>query len=530
MCQGRLSSVVPAVLPFYLVLVWTVCIGVGRAAGDEPKQTDQAADDESNDTEAPKRPVVPLSLLPVPTITLAQPKRATEAEAKEIRKLIGALEQIKEPDLGLGYPFFLGAAGFAPVSPEGYNPYDLDILGLKPNASFKKLVEYGPKAIPFLLEGLDDGSPSKLTLGETESRLSNDLPQNPVNTSEAAAAEQVKAQRKNERDGSGYTVSIGDICFVVLGQIANRCYSAFATERPAVLVVTSPVENEALAKSIRDIWGNSNHAEKLFQSLLIDFHTRGFDREDFAIVGPNDSVEFQKGAAMRLAFYFPEEASQLIADRLKGLDVTSDVTSEDSVQRCTANGINAVEFVSAVSWSSDPRIAAEVLRIFEKTTDEDMFLACCPGIDKQHDDAVFQRLVEFLELQFVGLEEVGHPGCLVQMGERFPNRAKDFFTKYLEINSTERRRSLCYTLMETCGELSIDLLSPLLSDKTKTEDGHQSGENAVFVNFRICDLAAESISMNCPELSFNPTETYKDMDRQIEAMKRIIAVMKQGKK
>jgi len=134
---------------------------------------------------------------------------------------------------------------------------------------------------------------------------------------------------------------------------------------------------------------------------------------------------------MRLAFYFPDEASQLIAGRLKELDVTT----EDKVQRFTTNGVDAAKFVHAVSWSADSRITDEVLKIFEKKPDEDITLACLRGVGKQHDEVVYDRLVTFLKTQkcvehfeigktqeFVEHFEIGHYPCLLAIGERFPNR------------------------------------------------------------------------------------------------------------
>jgi len=489
------------------LLVLTFVLSVGLVAADEdPDFADQP----------PDVPIfiqkVPISLLPVPEINLARPLKATEAEATEIKALIESLTQIEYDGACLG--FGIVDAGYFPPIPLAQHVHGLGRI--TPHPSVKKLVEYGPKAVPFLLKALDDDSPLKMTFPTIDNRPSNDLHRNSANQSEVAVAKQMEAQPKNELESSDYTARVGDICFGVLGHITNRCYSFFT--------VDSPVENETLAKSIREIWGGFDPAEKLFQSLLIDFHTRGFDRKDLVIVGPNDSVEFQKGAAMRLAFYFPAEASRLIADRLKHLDLTNDINTND-----ITNGINAVEFVSAVSWSSDARITAEVLTIFEETANEQMFLACCPGIDKQHDDTVFQRAVEFLERQPLGEEEFG---CLKLIAERFPGRAKKFFQEYLEVNSTGRRESLCWALMEEpCGELSIDVLSPLLSDKTETTSGHSAGgENPVFVNYRICDLAAEAISANFPDLYFGPSESYKSMDRHIAEMKRRIAEMKKAKK
>jgi hypothetical protein len=277
---------------------------------------------------------------------------------------------------------------------------------------------------------------------------------------------------------------------------------------------------------VREVWNRPDPAQNLFQSLLIDFHTRGggeylhTELEYFH----TESGYFQTGAALRLAYYFPDEASELVADRLKGLDL--------SRKNMRANGVNALAFVRAVSWSSNPLIAAEVEQIFEKTTDEDVFLACASGIGKAHDESVFRRAVEFLnEPRFLVDKEVGHSDCLVLIGERFPDRAKSVFKNYLEGSIFRPHADLCLALRETCREMSMDLLSPLLSDTTITDEGYFRGGETAMVHFRICDVAAKTLSTNLPGLEFEGVGlTQEDWDRQIEVMKRQIAEMKKAEK
>jgi hypothetical protein len=111
-------------------------------------------------------------------ITLAQPYRATEDEAKEIQALIDSLKQMEGVNAGLGFGIF-EEAPFPPIPLAQYTRG----YGVPPDPTVKKLVEYGPKAIPFLLDALDDSPPSKMTFQTINSRQSNDLPRNPVNPS-----------------------------------------------------------------------------------------------------------------------------------------------------------------------------------------------------------------------------------------------------------------------------------------------------------------------------------------------------------
>jgi len=57
-------------------------------------------------------------------------------------------------------------------------------------------------------------------------------------------------------------------------------------------------------------------SQQLFESLLIDFFSRGGDDR-----GGAESLQI--GAATRLLYYFPKEAGPIVAKRLRELDVSS---------------------------------------------------------------------------------------------------------------------------------------------------------------------------------------------------------------
>lgn len=523
MRSGRLFLLARPCLMFCLAYILAAGLDVGLLACDEP-EGESAAAEESN----PADDSFGFRLLPVPNIRVAQPIKATEAEATEIRALIKTLAEVEEMNFNYVEPLF-GEAPFFPVS-FVIVPYHAELPEHRFRfQSWKRLVEYGPKAIPFLLEALDDASPTKLSVDDAYIRTPpvDIFHINPINIYERETLKTV-APVQNERPSATYTAKVGDICFMILGQITNRSYffirnhTTFKIRDVASftvhLYINSPVENESLAKAVRETWSRSDPAQDLFQSLLIDFHTRGSDHaesEPFC----TESGHFQTGAALRLAYYFPDEASKLVADRLKGLDLSREHMRE--------NGVNVLEFVRAVSWSSNPAIAAEVEQIFEKTMDEDVFLACASGIYETHDESVFSRAVEFLNEPRIG----GHYDCLVLIGKCFPDRAKGVFKNYLEESLFQPRADLCLALRESCQDMSMDLLSPLLSDTTMTDKGYFPGGGAAMVRFRICDVAAETLSTNFPDLQFEGVGlTQEDWDRQIEVMKRQIAEMKKAEK
>ena len=128
-----------------------------------------------------------------------------------------------------------------------------------------------------------------------------------------------------------YTVKVGDLCFVAVGQITNREYAAVRQPfMPFGFVsgadVNSTVENKEVAAAVRAIWGKSDYRQKLLDSLLLDFQTG------------NDAR-----AATRLLFYFPDFAEDLILARLDEAEKPDDV------------------LVGAVSWSTSPKLKGEAV-------------------------------------------------------------------------------------------------------------------------------------------------------------------------
>jgi hypothetical protein len=326
----RNRSVTTTVLVLGLAIAHLVGSEVGTAADDDP----------------------PLTLLPVPKIRLTDALVATEDEIKEIRRLISSLAEIDSPDFGLSAT--ITGDSFAPIPSSGrFSGGLITSHRLKQNESIKKLVELGPKSLPLLLDSLADGRPTKLKVESSDfsTWLGHEMYFNPMNKAEVAALKNANFGQEDDI-GTPYTVKVGDICFVVIGQITNRGYSAVRYQPTACLVINSPVEDRKLAGEVRAIWSDTPDAKKLLDSLLIDFHTRGRER----------SEQFQVGAAMRLAYYFPKESSQIIADRLKGLDVTT----TDFQEQWANNRVRATDLIEVVRWSSDERISAAVAELSKR--------------------------------------------------------------------------------------------------------------------------------------------------------------------
>jgi hypothetical protein len=93
-----------------------------------------------------------------------------------------------------------------------------------------------------------------------------------------------------------YTLRVGDLCFVAIGQIVNRHLNAVRYQPSGCLVINSPVETPSLAESVRKDWKGLT-AEQHKQSLIRDALAPAYDADP--------------GALVRLWFYFPLDGEKV---------------------------------------------------------------------------------------------------------------------------------------------------------------------------------------------------------------------------
>jgi hypothetical protein len=377
------------------------------------------------------------------------------------------------------------------------------------------LVELGPAALPFLLESLDDKTPSKLYYDNRSSNypmcLRHALLGNPLNAREAKVLGDGDSLDEDtsfyERELSYYTVTVGDICLVAIGQITNRPY--IAVEAGKGTYITSPVQDPELAAKLRAIWGASDHRQTLLDSLLEDLQTWS---------------GFESGAATRLAYYFPDAADDVIIVRLDELEAAAAGTSQ-----LYPDVIPEEMVTQAISWSKSPRLRAKLLEIFRKTKHGKVLLAAMPAVGRENDELVFPRLTEHLDAvpkNDPQWYEDGHD-LLAAVGKRFPDRAEGVFRNFLKPGTVSRCRTVTHVLRHTCVDLAIPLLTPLLDDR------RVAYENQVVAGLRgpilVCDEATETLAMHLKTLKFTREGSRESLDRQIETMRRRIAEMKTSK-
>ncbi|HKQ50703.1 MAG TPA: hypothetical protein VJZ71_21725 [Phycisphaerae bacterium] len=536
-----------------LILTLTLLISLSlslsiRFAGSAMAQQAQAtSDDTAQNQEDPTydlerlRPKVKLGS--VPAIELGPREPLTKEKATQIKACIARLADIDAPDFGLSTT--MSGTAFLPLPNQQHSgAMILTDHQLKSSAALKTLVEIGPEALPFLLGALGDKTPTKLKLERGAAMwLANELWGNPVNELEIKVLgppKDVDEAMNTDKRIESYTVKIGDVCLVAIGQIVGRGYQAVRYQPTACIVINSPTEDVTLREQVRKIWTSDEPARKLLNTLLLDYATEG------VFQGPsldswNLGSELQIQAAMRLLYFFPKESTALIAERLRKLDVNktsargkgSPATEKEldaSIRREVANGVRTDEFIKAVSWCRDSKVREAIRAIFTKTGDIDVLLAALPGIDDT--DHIRDRLQCFLDA--LPMEEGGAYGdghdLLVAMAERLGKNAVPTFTRYLKDASAQRGHSAAEALRQIKEEWCVPILIRLLND-TRPLDGYtyaiQPDDQDRRLPMRVCDAAAESLQVHRPDMRFTLEGEYKDLDEQIKVIREKVVGKRQ---
>jgi sugar lactone lactonase YvrE len=274
---------------------------------------------------------------------LKNPPGFTPQEIEEMRKRIAALAGVESPDFGLS-PTLQGTT-FAPIT--GSEKVSVMLITnhkLKRSSAVLDLVKIGPRAIPFLLQALDDKTPTKLQI----------KPEGFLN------------YLGFPHDGGPYTVRVGDVCYVILGQILGANHQVVGYMPTATVIISSPMEDPMEVKSLRRTWMSDNPARHLHRTLLKKYQT-GLE------IGPSDGTELQIEATMRLLYYFPRESAPMIAERLKKFNVQKTNRDREAFQKREAtNGVGTVQFLQSIAWCREPAVRAALQDIVKRTADPEI--------------------------------------------------------------------------------------------------------------------------------------------------------------
>jgi len=215
------------------------------------------------------------------------------------------------------------------IAEDAFGSFHGGVLGVatpRVSPQMRELVRRGPAALPELIKHLDDTRPTKVEVGnkggmqvgvdvfafsyfsnEYDPRLHHWFSEKEIKSGRALTDLMAK-------DFTGrYTVKVGDVCYVLIGQIVNRHLFAVRYQPSAGLVVNSPIEAPALAEKVKSDWGTVD-ADMLKASLLEDIRTTNRPKE---ISDAANADRFVNPAMQRLRFYFPGTYNALTGEDLK---------------------------------------------------------------------------------------------------------------------------------------------------------------------------------------------------------------------
>jgi hypothetical protein len=218
-----------------------------------------------------------------------------------LERLVSDLTEIDTPAPGLAgmdvYSIFMAV--------DEESKFVTGVLGVPPPVvppQMRELVRRGLAALPVLIRHLRDRRPTKLTI-EDEPILMNrrfgdeyDPRVRPACDS-GCIEELMKRHRLWARIDGGYQVKIGDVCFVLVGQIVNRNLNAVRYQPSGNLYVNSPVATPSLGYKVSADWAGLD-AKGHEASLRADLETSRFPGE----------------ALVRLRFYYPDAYAALDGD------------------------------------------------------------------------------------------------------------------------------------------------------------------------------------------------------------------------
>lgn len=229
----------------------------------------------------------------------AQPSKQEAAQRhREAEKLIDRLQELDSVTVGL-HPTAMASAFLADSSEPRFV---MGVLGSErpdANAVMRELVEMGVDALPVLLAHLEDARPTQLVVGGQFPIMWKQFAEEyDPRTSET---DDDSSEWREFRDH--YVVKVGDVCFVLVGQIVNRELLAVRYEPTGGMIVNSPIESPILAERARGDWGALTRQQHL-ESLIAEL-----DGAEYAHEG--------MPAILRLQCYYPDDLQRLREGRLQ---------------------------------------------------------------------------------------------------------------------------------------------------------------------------------------------------------------------
>jgi ankyrin repeat protein len=236
-----------------------------------------------------------------------QTQTAPDAKDKPPLSVPALIDKLTETAQGdIGYMATMSGTGFLPLGQSEMGTMMLFQQRPLRSDTMRELVKQGRTALPHLIAHIDDKRPTKVTISHGFG-IGGMLFVDEYDYNRRTLANRPKGINRSwtnleEKHPNTHTVTVGDLCFVALGQIVNRSFAAVRYQPTACIMVNSPTYSEALRRTIIQEWGGIT-PEQHKASLIRDF------------LEP-DHAWRRAQAALRLAYYYPDALEPLVLKQL----------------------------------------------------------------------------------------------------------------------------------------------------------------------------------------------------------------------
>jgi len=175
---------------------------------------------------------------------------ADAALDEQTEALVGQLPQTSE--IGYGYSAMFSGSQFLPES-DSSKVHALVLGSQAPtnSAILERIVRRGIRAVPSLLKHLDDALVTRIrpVSGMMWISFADEYDYNRRTRMDVPIG--VNKDTFGQDQPSSHTITVGDLCFVALGQIVNRNFNATRYQSTGGLVVSSPTYSKRLCALVR---------------------------------------------------------------------------------------------------------------------------------------------------------------------------------------------------------------------------------------------------------------------------------------
>jgi hypothetical protein len=251
-------------------------------------------------------------------ISLFGPNPAVHAQATpqkqiplvDVAKLIDKLVDVGDQDYG--YSASMTGSVFTPIDSAG--TMTMGMLFQAPpvqSSTVRELVKQGARAVPHLVEHLGDKRKTKITVSQGPGMFTV------CDDDEPGPAKGLRS----------HTITVGDLCYVALGQILNQYYAAVMYIPSGNIFIQSPTRSAKMRKELVAEWTGMT-AEKHKKMLLTQLASPAW-------------LDHRVGAAKRLAYYYPDDlepaATKIISEPTYDSAVAWKFTEESLYKAKDAN-------------------------------------------------------------------------------------------------------------------------------------------------------------------------------------------------